>query len=386
MTGVIETCVDGEPASVEAAATYLRGTFAAEIGRSADTVVAARRTATGDWHGLAGEAFAQRMRTSAGKAGDLAAAVRGIADEMDVYATGLRSAQQRMQAVRDDALAAGLVVTGTAVHHPGGGPPPPGALPADADPATIQQHDRAQQIFSAHQLLLAAYENAATDAAEVNREFDFVLDAFVNMLNDLEQKWFLVVGDLVAGAGVAGVMAYNSEAMRQRAAHVRESSARFLDLGRSAPAGTSVAQVHRDADEAMRLRYAADDAARRADDLAARSGSFAFKAGGALAVTGIAYDVAVGGKPVDQAIVSGGVSFAASVGAGAAVGTLIPVPVVGTVAGALVGAGVGIFTSGMVDSLYENGIDGVGEAIGDGFEAVGGAGEAVGDVFSSLFD
>lgn len=66
-----------------------------------------------------------------------------------------------------------------------------------------------------------------------------------------------------------------------------------------------------------------------------------------------------------QAVASGGAGFLASVGAGAAtgavIGSFVPIPGVGTAVGAVIGAGVGIFTSGAVDSLFENGPD-VGEA------------------------
>jgi hypothetical protein len=68
------------------------------------------------------------------------------------------------------------------------------------------------------------------------------------------------------------------------------------------------------------------------------------------------------------------------VAAGAAIGTLVPVPVLGTAIGALVGAGVGLFASGAVDSLYENGPTHIGDALADGAEAVGDAGAAIGDL------
>lgn len=120
-------------------------------------------------------------------------------------------------------------------------------------------------------------------------------------------------------------------------------------------------------------------AATIADDAAAMCKAcerFAFKAGGVLAAAGVAYEISHGNDPV-EATVSGAVSFAASVGMDAAVGSMIPVPVAGTVAGAIVGAGVGVFTSGMVDSLFENGLDNIGGAIEDGGKAVVDAGEAV---------
>lgn len=111
---------------------------------------------------------------------------------------------------------------------------------------------------------------------------------------------------------------------------------------------------------------------------------------GALAVAGVVYDIVATDKPADQAIVSGAVGFAASVGAGmatgAAIGTFIPFPVVGTVAGAIIGAGVGLFASGAVDALYENGIGAVGEAWDAGLDAVGETGAAIGGLLEDAWD
>ena len=71
------------------------------------------------------------------------------------------------------------------------------------------------------------------------------------------------------------------------------------------------------------------------------------------------------------------------------IGSVIPVPVMGTAVGALGGAVVGIFASGAVDSLYKNGIGHVGDAVKDGVSAVGdvaGAGKnVISDAWHSLF-
>lgn len=184
----VETRVDGDPGAVEAAAGSLRRSLAAEVSRSADSMAAARTTASGDWSGGAGEAFSERMRSAAGKADDLAEAMRRTADEMDVYAAGLRTAQQRMQQVREDAASAGLVVSGTVVQDPGSGPPHPGELPADADATSAARHEQAAAAHAAHQRKVVAYQAAATAADDAKREFEFVLDAFVNMLNDIRSK------------------------------------------------------------------------------------------------------------------------------------------------------------------------------------------------------
>ncbi|NKY08878.1 hypothetical protein [Cellulomonas hominis] len=80
------------------------------------------------------------------------------------------------------------------------------------------------------------------------------------------------------------------------------------------------------------------------------------------------------GESVAQATTSNVVGFGASVAAGAGVGN-----VVGAVAGAAVGGVVGIFTSGAVDSLFENGWD-VGEAFANGARDVWDTGAAIGEL------
>jgi hypothetical protein len=90
---------------------------------------------------------------------------------------------------------------------------------------------------------------------------------------------------------------------------------------------------------------------------------------GATAVVGAGIDIANGTPPV-EAITAAGASWVAATAAGAAIGTLIPVPVVGTLAGAAGGFVVGAFTSGAVKSLFEHGPDHIGTAIESGWDSV----------------
>ncbi|MDH6281545.1 hypothetical protein M2280_002766 [Prescottella agglutinans] len=53
--------------------------------------------------------------------------------------------------------------------------------------------------------------------------------------------------------------------------------------------------------------------------------------------------------------------------------------------GSVVGVGVGLYTSGAIDSLYQNGGD-ISEANGAGFDAVGDAGAAVGGLAKGAWD
>jgi hypothetical protein len=86
-----------------------------------------------------------------------------------------------------------------------------------------------------------------------------------------------------------------------------------------------------------------------------------------------------------------GASAAAGAGIGAVVGSFIPVPGVGTavgvVGGVVVGTVVGAFTSGAIDSLFDNGMDDlgdVGDALASGWQEVQDLGSTIGDAGSAV--
>ncbi|WP_300464638.1 hypothetical protein [uncultured Nocardioides sp.] len=114
---------------------------------------------------------------------------------------------------------------------------------------------------------------------------------------------------------------------------------------------------------------------------------------------GIYDDMANGGESAEQATTSNVGGFLAGMGAGAAsgaaagaiAGSIVPGAgtAVGAVVGTVVGAGVGIVTSGAIDSMWENGVEDlgdVGEAIGDGWGELMDTGEAIGDLGSDAVD
>lgn len=241
--------------------------------------------------------------------------------------------------------------------------------------------------WNAHVTRLAAYRTAQTEADGARRLAKLAADTLNNVWSDITQKWFLTLGDLTNGA--AGTLAAkHSSVMGKQAQFLTSESARLLERARTAPAGTNASQIYRDFDLSRTAAYRTDDVAAVAENVQRNAAKWGLRAGGALAVGGIAYDIAHG-KPAAQAIASGGVGFGASVAAGAAIGTLVPVPVVGTAVGAVGGAAVGVFASGAADSLWQNGIGDVGGAIEDGAEAVGHAGAGLGgaaeDAWNAIF-
>jgi hypothetical protein len=150
-------------------------------------------------------------------------------------------------------------------------------------------------------------------------------------------------------------------------------------------------QYYDDLDHAATQLRQADGVIRGAESTSRASKVLPIKVGGAMALAGIGYDIATGKDPV-QAVAAGGGGFLASVAMGAAVGTLIPVPGVGTAVGAIVGAGVGVFTSGFIDCMFEDGPDVVAaagrgaESVADTGKAIVGGVKAVGSGIAGLFD
>ncbi|MCZ4558167.1 hypothetical protein O4215_21635 [Rhodococcus maanshanensis] len=344
----IDTRIDWNPESIRVAARWLRSSLAVETTSAVDQLYKARNLADAGWDGTAGDGFVARSTGSASKADELAAVIGEQAQAFDESAAELQRSQNEMRAVREAATAAGLTVVGDVIEDPGPAPADPGPAPSGDSALALAAHAEAVAQVERHAALVSAYEAAERGADAARAAWMLIVQASANAWNDLTKKWFFVVADLVNGAG-ATLAAWNTSTMLKK------------------------------------VQLMTDDAAAKADTTAGKVG---FRVGGALALAGVAYDIAHG-KPTEQAIVSGAAGFGAAVAAGAVAGTLIPVPVLGTAAGAVGGAAVGLFTSGMVDSVYENGVDDLGDALGDGVGAVGDTGAAIGglakDAWNAVF-
>lgn len=104
------------------------------------------------------------------------------------------------------------------------------------------------------------------------------------------------------------------------------------------------------------------------------------------------YDDVQSGESVEQAVVSNVGGFAAGalagVGVGAVVGSFILPPagtVVGAIGGGVIGAGVGMFTSGAIDHLYESASAGFLDTVDAGVQEIGDTVGAVGDLANSAW-
>jgi RHS repeat-associated protein len=185
----------------------------------------------------------------------------------------------------------------------------------------------------------------------------------------------LQAGD-VAGGLYGAKLEVDGHFGRLTGEYDRALADRYLTQLRQQGRVVNPAQFYDDLDHFTALGRQGDDLIANAGRLERAAKFTPPKIGGGLALAGIGYDIATGKDPV-QAVAAGGGGFAASVLAGAAIGSFIPVPGVGTAVGALGGAVVGTFTSGAIDSLFENGLD-PGKALDRGVEAVADTGKAIG--------
>ncbi|MBF6418474.1 hypothetical protein IU436_06265 [Nocardia farcinica] len=357
----IDTKIDGDPASVRAAASWLRDSLASQLAASVDDLDRVTVLAEAGWDGEAGDAFAVKVRNTSNKTNDFVGEVLRYATELEELAGAIELAQAEMSAIRSGATSAGLEVSDGVIEKP-----------ADGDP------DK-----------LTAFNTAAQSAEQVRNRESFWSSTWRNIQNDLTNKWFLLIGDMVNGAAGALVVKHSS-LLLQGAAAASSDALKALIEAKNAPVGTLREAVYRDMDWSRQQMARAGDLLDQSDNARSRGARIGFKLGGALAAAGIAYDI-YNGKPTEQAVVSGLAGFGASVatgaGVGALVGSVVPGPgnVVGAAAGTVVGAAVGIFTSGAVDSLYEDGLS-VGGAVNSGIDALESTGAAIGSGVSKAWN
>ncbi|NKU56348.1 hypothetical protein GS881_23320 [Rhodococcus hoagii] len=152
----------------------------------------------------------------------------------------------------------------------------------------------------------------------------FSLQTLANVWSDIMGKWFFIVADLVNGAA-AYLAARHVIALKEQAKFLSKEAEKFLELARTAPAGSPASVIYRDLDLSRVLKEGADDAAASAIKSEANAGRIGFRVGGALSAAGVAYDI-YNGKPVEQAVVSGAGGFGASLAAGALAGRQSDLP------------------------------------------------------------
>jgi hypothetical protein len=401
--------IEGAPATIRGVSAWLRDTLARAANDAESTGVHQRDHAAEVWTGDASSAAQGRIGTLASRTGTLGSTATGTARALDTLATALDDEQAEMARALTVAAAGGLQVSGTVITSPTPAQAV-AALPADATPAEAETYRRD---MAAHDL---AVQRAGTWDVVVGI-VDGALARWRQALADASATWDANAGNLVGltndllstGVEASAVVAVSRFAAQGAQIHAAEAAKLAQHLDDLAPGGrvtTSPGHWY-DLYDRMRAQTAlADDATR-----AGANARVPVALGRGLLVLGVAatgygiYDDMQNGESGAQAAVSNGVGFGASLlagaGAGAAtgaiVGTFIPVPVVGTVAGAVVGTVVGtaagLITSGAIDSMWENGVDSIGDvgtAIADGWDeltgTVGDAGDVIGDAAGAVGD
>lgn len=396
----LNTHIDGSPESLRAAASWIQTSFGSGAGLLADRSITARNDGSEVWTGPSSEAFVRRARALGASAEEAEGVAQQVYRQVHDLAGDFESAINEMGRVRSTARSSGLSVVGEVVINPGdrlvlqGSPPGPDATPAEHNHWTSLSNQVTTQ-------------NAKVDAFELAcLTADEVYQRLVNLVDNAAASWSrhsatlagLAAEFLTAGISAAVVMRIAPALVAQSKYHwnMAEHNAAGARALRT-PDGRVLAResYYRNLDEARsHLRDA------RKYDHKAQNVRVPRSLGRALGVLGI---VATGyairedmeaGESAGQAITSnvGGMvaGMAAGAATGAVIGSFIPVPGVGTavgiIGGAIVGTVVGAFTSGVIDSMWENGVTAVGDAVSRGWDEVKDVGSAVGDLASGAWN
>jgi hypothetical protein len=376
--------VEGSPSSIRAVANYLETDlgggareFAAVLPTAVDKIASA-------WEGLAGDACVDSLRTghssvvginehATARAGD----VRWLADELEaVLAT--------MANVRATARANGIRVAMTTLYRPSVHPQVP--------VGSVE--------FERYEGQMAVWRSATTTVASAKNRWERAVESFSDSWGDNSSSLVGLSNELFSTTATAAALAnkaYRLVSQRNLLLNHLASAERSLSLVVDASGKPTVpsSRFYELVDEVDILKTGASTT----DDLlksGLRVGSRLAKGLWVLGIAGTGYaiyDDIQSGESVDQAVVSNVGGFLAGVGTGAAVGAIVGsfiVPpagtIVGAVVGGIIGAGVGMFTSGAIDHLYENASAGLASTVEAGFQEIGDTFEAAGDLVSGAWD
>ena len=390
----LETRLEGDPGALCAVSDWLSGTMGDAADTAATSALEQRSQLASAWEGSAGDAFGQRATALAKACDALHARTGRVADDINMLASALRTAQTGLAEVRREAAAAGLTVTGTVVHEP-----TPVARPAplvDGTPEEAAAHAQAVQRYEHYQELVVAWNKAVRDAEEYFEDWQQALDRAASTWRDHDADLLGLASNLLVGASSAALVSKLAPVLAGEAAEqltmARQLAEHADDMLRDGRLLAGTADGYYD----LLDRSAAADAraaqyAKAAEDPKLPRGIRA--AGGALGVLTMGYgihDDLQNGESTEQAVASNvggtlaGIGGGAASGAaiGAAAGTVVPGAgnVVGAVGGAVVGTGVGIVTSGAIDSAFENGVDGVGDVLDAADDGIDELGDKAGDL------
>jgi hypothetical protein len=412
--GNLDTEIPGDPGSVSTSAAWLHSTLGSGVDGGAHALRRAREEARSEWASESGHAFSTKMSTAHGKVVMFGECITAMSRSLKVFADSMHTAQNRMADIRERARANGLSVRGFVIENPGPGPVcPPDRSGVEMPVAEAEAHEADMRAYNRHQELIEAHRRAVAEVDEVRTAFGAAEKKLADDYKGMSWTDAALTGtDFASAAVLAKMSKYHAELLRADANHWSRQASGWTERMRNTNyqayrrmedlLGPNAPERMFDSDAAHQ-RYLQEQASSRgaAADAAETRGRFSTAAKNVsrgLVGVGVAVDLAdgesvpqaaasnVGGYAAGAAAtaaVSAGTTMLASTATGAAIGSAVPV--VGTAVGAVVGAGVGVFASGAIDSLFENGPD-VGTAVAEGAEAVTDTVGAVGDGFEAAGD
>lgn len=392
----IDTHLDGQPGDLRAVGDWLRGEFRSSLDTLATDSYRARSTMSDAWQGEGGTAFHGRVTTLAAASDEVATSAGSAATTVDGLAAALTHALDGLTAARQKAAAAGLEVDGFLVMEPE--PVPSAVPPVDPTPQEMADYDAAVAAVKRHNELVAAYDAVAADVQACFDDWSKAMQSAADSWRSQDANLVGVAGNFITtGVNTTLLMKLSSVLAGEAAEQLKLATQLSGHASSMIPDGVLLgdrAHYYEMLDDGKLAEARARQYASMAEDPKLPKGIT--RAGGILGVLTTGYGIhsdIQDGESTEQAVVSntGGMiaGIAAGAGTGAAVGAAVGsvVPGAGTAAGAVVGTvvgtGVGIVTSGAIDSMYENGVDSigdVGDAIVDGGEELVDTGEAIVDI------
>lgn len=371
---MIDTEIEGDPAAVTGAATWLRDTLQANVAEAADLEADARIAAHSQWEGEAAQGYRSLVATVVTATDEHATRIGRAATACDDYAAHLTGVQRTMSGLRARASGGGLSVVGYAIQPPPAVPPgvvEQGSLPEAARNAAIDR--------------IALYDTLSGEATTTrSRHTQWIESRLPGDVDDAKEKDLLdsLLGGLKAeipnflggaGAGLSSLA-------------IMKLSSSYADQARE------YARRSRVSGDPW-VRGSADTPAGRAnlDDLLGkgrRLGRLGRILGGPVGIgTEVAFGIKDGVETGDWA--RAGLTAGASIAAGAAVvGAIALAPVaVPAVAVVLAAGGAAALASWGVGAVYDNWdeITGWGgDRVADVKDFAGDVGDTVGGVWDSV--
>ncbi|GAB2770766.1 hypothetical protein GCM10027020_24710 [Nocardioides salsibiostraticola] len=333
---MIDTAIEGDPAQIEEAATFLRVVVAGGATGLADSSARQRNQLTSGWEGEAGTAFGDRARLLSTCGDDLGAAAERTARALESLATGLRIAQAALLAIRREALESHLLVTGTVVRAPLNEAPVGMAFGPDSTFAALQRR---------HDLVVSTWDQALElTAVEVRRNAETLTLATANLMSVAYTTYLVGLN--------SSILRRHAEHFGDEALRLRAQVAAQIDRYRDGRVRIDLGEYDELMDRIHTAQTLAQDSATATHEAPRGIG----RIGGALGLITGAYAVALDmqdGESATQAVVSQGTGWFTGLATGAGVGSLFPVPVVGAVVGGVTGLVVAVAADKSVDRVFE---------------------------------